>query len=83
MTSQQGGGRQPAGIRDVARLAGVSELGHSCVAFLSAPRGVVADPDRLRHFRRLVRVLGLQPVIMRSPQLTPSRGCVSIRTLNV
>ena len=24
MTSQQGGGQQPAGIRDVARLAGVS-----------------------------------------------------------
>jgi LacI family transcriptional regulator len=46
------------------RLAG---LGHSCVAFLSAPRGLVADPDRLRHFRRLARELGLQPVIMRSP----------------
>jgi DNA-binding LacI/PurR family transcriptional regulator len=37
------------------------------VAFLSAPRGLVADPDRLRHFRRLARVLGLQPAIMRSP----------------
>jgi LacI family transcriptional regulator len=37
------------------------------VAFLSAPRGLVADPDRLRHFRRLARELGLEPVIMRSP----------------
>ena len=46
------------------RLAG---LGHSCVAFLSAPRGLVADPDRLRHFRRLARELGVQPVVMRSP----------------
>jgi DNA-binding LacI/PurR family transcriptional regulator len=46
------------------RLAG---LGHSCVAFLSAPRGLVADPDRLRHFRRLARDLDLEPVVMRSP----------------
>ena len=45
----------------------LAELGHACVAFLSAPRGLVADPDRLRHFRRLARVLGLQPVVMRSP----------------
>jgi LacI family transcriptional regulator len=37
------------------------------VAFLSAPRGLVADPDRLRHFRRLARVLGVRPVVMRSP----------------
>jgi LacI family transcriptional regulator len=37
------------------------------VAFLSAPRGLVADPDRLRHFRRLARVLGLRPVVIRSP----------------
>jgi LacI family transcriptional regulator, galactose operon repressor len=45
----------------------LAELGHSCVAFLSAPRGLVADPDRLRHFRRLARALGVQPVLMRSP----------------
>jgi DNA-binding LacI/PurR family transcriptional regulator len=45
----------------------LAELGHSCVAFLSAPRGLVADPDRLRHFRRLARELGLEPVVMRSP----------------
>jgi DNA-binding LacI/PurR family transcriptional regulator len=45
----------------------LAELGHSCVAFLSAPRGLVADPDRLRHFRRLARELGVRPVVMRSP----------------
>ncbi len=45
----------------------LAELGHSCAAFLSAPRGLVADPDRLRHFRRLARELGVQPVVMRSP----------------
>jgi len=45
----------------------LAELGHTCVAFLSAPRGLVADPDRLRHFRRLARDLGVRPVVMRSP----------------
>ena len=45
----------------------LAALGHSCVAFLSAPRGLVADPDRLRHFRRLARELGIRPVVMRSP----------------
>jgi len=45
----------------------LAELGHSRVAFLSAPRGVVADPDRTRHFRRLARELGVRPDIMHSP----------------
>jgi DNA-binding LacI/PurR family transcriptional regulator len=45
----------------------LAELGHSSAAFLSAPRGLVADPDRLRHFRRLARELGLRPDVMRSP----------------
>jgi len=45
----------------------LAELGHSRVAFLSAPRGLVADPDRLRHFRRLARELGVRPAVMRSP----------------
>ncbi len=68
-----------AGITGVSRVypdnaAGVglamrrlAELGHSRVAFLSAPRGLVADPDRLRHFRRLARELGLRPNVMHSP----------------
>jgi LacI family transcriptional regulator len=54
-----------AGVEVAMRRLAV--LGHSCVAFLSAPRGLVADPDRLRHFRRLARELGVQPVVMRSP----------------
>src|SRR3984885_9822473 len=44
----------------------LAELGHSRVAFLTAPHGLVADPDRLRHFRRLARELGIQPDVMRS-----------------
>jgi LacI family transcriptional regulator len=45
----------------------LAELGHSAVAFLSAPRGLVADPDRLRHFRALARELGLRPNVMHAP----------------
>jgi DNA-binding LacI/PurR family transcriptional regulator len=45
----------------------LAELGHSRVAFVSAPRGLIADPDRLRHFRRLARELGIQPDVMHTP----------------
>jgi DNA-binding LacI/PurR family transcriptional regulator len=45
----------------------LAELSHSSVAFLSAPRGLVADPDRTRHFRRLARDLGVRPHVMHSP----------------
>src|SRR3984957_15917712 len=45
----------------------LAELGHSRVAFLSAPRGLVADPDRLRHFRRLAGELGIRPHVMHAP----------------
>jgi DNA-binding LacI/PurR family transcriptional regulator len=45
----------------------LAELGHSRVAFLSAPRGLVADPDRLRHFRRLAGELGIRPNVMHTP----------------
>jgi LacI family transcriptional regulator len=45
----------------------LAELGHAGVAFLSAPRGLVADPDRLRHFRRLARALGIRPNVMHAP----------------
>jgi DNA-binding LacI/PurR family transcriptional regulator len=47
----------------------LAELGHTSVAFLSAPRQLMADPDRLRHFRRLAGQLGLRPRVMYS-QLT-------------
>lgn len=48
----------------VQRLA---ELGHSRIAFLSAPRALMADPDRLRQFRREVRNLGLRGTPLYSP----------------
>jgi DNA-binding LacI/PurR family transcriptional regulator len=44
----------------------LAELGHCAVAFLSAPRHLMADPDRLRHFRRLSRELGMRPRVMYS-----------------
>ena len=44
----------------------LAELGHACVAFLSAPRDLMADPDRLRHFRRLARQFDLRPRVMYS-----------------
>ncbi len=48
-------------------LRRLAELGHTCVAFLTAPRRLMADPDRLRHFRRLSRVLGLRATVLYSP----------------
>jgi len=45
----------------------LAELGHSSAAFLSAPRGLAADTDRLRYFRRLAAELGIRPHVMRSP----------------
>ena len=45
----------------------LAELGHVDVAFLSAPRPLMADPDRLRHFRRLVRSLGLRAEVWYTP----------------
>ena len=48
-------------------LRRLAELGHACAAFLSAPRQLMADPDRLRHFRRLAPQLGLRPRVMYSP----------------
>jgi DNA-binding LacI/PurR family transcriptional regulator len=37
----------------------IAELGHTCVAFVTAPRPLMADPDRLRHFRRFASKLNL------------------------
>ena len=45
----------------------LAELGHTGAAFLSAPRELMADPDRLRHFRRLARELGLRGTVLHSP----------------
>jgi hypothetical protein len=72
------------GIRGVSRvrpdnaaavglaMGRLAELGHACVALLCAPRGLVADPDRLRHFRRLTRDLGVQPVACARPSPSPT-----------
>jgi LacI family transcriptional regulator len=38
----------------------LAELGHVSVAFISAPRGLMADADRLRQFRLQATRLGLQ-----------------------
>jgi LacI family transcriptional regulator len=48
-------------------LRRLAELGHTSVAFLSAPRRLMADPDRLRYFRRLSRALGLRASVVYSP----------------
>lgn len=48
-------------------LRRLAELGHTSVAFLTAPRRLIADPDRLRHFRRLSRALGLRATVLYSP----------------
>ncbi len=48
-------------------LRRLAELGHGSAAFLTAPRHLMADPDRLQHFRRLAPELGLRPHVMYSP----------------
>ena len=58
----------------------LAELGHSSVAFVSAPRDLMADPDRLGHFRRLARALGLRPKVMYTP-LTLADVQLATRTL--
>lgn len=49
----------------------IAELGHTSVAFLSAPRGLMADPDRLRSFRQLARQLSLQARVVHAPLTIP------------
>jgi DNA-binding LacI/PurR family transcriptional regulator len=41
-------------------LRRLAELGHSSAAFVTAPRGLMADADRLRHFRRLSALCGIR-----------------------
>jgi LacI family transcriptional regulator len=48
-------------------LERLAELGHTRVAFLTAPRPLMADPDRLRHFRRAARALGVSGVVVPAP----------------
>jgi DNA-binding LacI/PurR family transcriptional regulator len=58
----------------------LAELGHTSAAFLSAPRGMAADTDRLRHFRRQARELGIRAHVMHSP-LTIADVRTAARTL--
>ncbi len=44
----------------------LAELGHARIAFLTAPPHLMADPDRLCHFRRLAAELGVRPRVMYS-----------------
>lgn len=48
-------------------LRRLAELGHTQVAFLSAPRQLMADPDRLSRFRRSCRRLGVHGRTLTSP----------------
>jgi DNA-binding LacI/PurR family transcriptional regulator len=45
----------------------LAELGHTSVAFLAAPRRLMADPDRLRCFQRVARELAMRALVMYSP----------------
>lgn len=45
----------------------LAELGHQAVAFVCAPRALLADPDRLGHFERLARELGIRPYPVPTP----------------
>lgn len=38
----------------------IAELGHTSAAFVTAPRGLMADADRLRYFRRQAALLGVR-----------------------
>jgi len=45
----------------------LTELGHRAVAFVCAPAALLADSDRLGHFERLARELGIRPYPMHTP----------------
>jgi LacI family transcriptional regulator len=45
----------------------LAELGHSSAAFVTAPRSLMADADRLRHFRRQAARLGVRGLVMHTP----------------
>lgn len=45
----------------------LAELGHTSVAFITAPRGLMADADRLRHFRRQSAQLGVRGSVIYTP----------------
>jgi DNA-binding LacI/PurR family transcriptional regulator len=60
----------------------LADLGHTSVAFLSAPRHLMADPDRLRHFRRHARALGIRPRVMYSLLTIPDVQLAATKLLS-
>jgi LacI family transcriptional regulator len=52
-------------------LRRLAELGHRSIAFLSAPRPLVADQDRLRRYRATMRSLDLPQLVMYA-ELSPA-----------
>jgi LacI family transcriptional regulator len=60
----------------------VAALGHAAVGFLSAPRHLLADPDRLEHFRRLAAQLEIRPHVMYSPLSIPDVQQAAVRLLS-
>ncbi len=52
-------------------LRRLAELGHRSIAFLSAPRPLVADQDRLRRYRATMRALDLPQLVMYA-ELSPA-----------
>jgi len=58
----------------------IAELGHASAAFIVAPRGLMADSDRLRHFRRHAHQLSLRAHIVHS-RLTIEDVSRAIHTL--
>lgn len=48
-------------------LRRLHQLGHDRVAFLAAPRRLMADPDRLTAYRRVTRSLGMPSLVVSAP----------------
>ncbi len=63
-------------------LERLAELGHTHVAFLTAPRGLMADPDRLRSFRREARRLGLRGDVVPGPLTIADVHATTLRVLS-
>ncbi len=60
----------------------IAELGHASAAFITAPRGLMADADRLRHFRRQASRLGVRGRVVYSPLTMEDVRCAAIAVLS-
>ncbi len=63
-------------------LTRIAELGHERVAFLCAPRALMADPDRLTRFRRTARRLGLRGSVLTAPLTLEAVRTATARALS-